>query len=300
MIRDPLPVLQKFVTAELPKANRPAIDKSLGAKLPWRPHVLEQKIRRGWYIHAAAPTTDSWAERIRKARALDKKLLVGVAAPESLLSNEGFLELSHELGAAVLSFHVGNTGSFLHDDIFSTVEDLIYERRLKLTAPCARIVLDRLYARALKEKDKNKKGVLLELLVAVLLSQVDGFEVTHRGISNRSQQMDVLVHNRIVGSSLGQSPIVLAEAKNWTDLVGPNEYAAFLRKLTTRHGRAKLGFLVTTGKFTRGVPLERRRESVSDTLVVLLDGKELPKIWRDGKGINDNLEKLALTSAVGD
>jgi restriction endonuclease Mrr len=91
----------------------------------------------------------------------------------------------------------------------------------------------------------------------------------------------------------------LAEAKNWSDPVGPNEYAAFLRKLLSRHGRAKLGYLVTTGRFTSGVGDERRRDSMADTLVVLIDGDELPELRRDGDGITEWLESMTMLAAVG-
>jgi hypothetical protein len=144
------------------------------------------------------------------------------------------------------------------------------------------------------------KGVLLELVVATLLSQVEGFEIQKIGIANRSQQMDVFVHNRNTTSALGLSPVVLAEAKNWKNPVDTSEYAAFVRKLQSRHGRARLGYLVTTGKFTAGVSAERRRESMADTLVVLIDGKILPTLWRGKRPIHDNIERLTLEATVGE
>jgi hypothetical protein len=111
--------------------------------------------------------------------------------------------------------------------------------------------------------------------------------------------MDVLVHNRNTSSALGLSPIVLAEAKNWRDPVDTNEYTAFLRKLQSRHGRARLGYLVTTGKFTAGVAAERRRDSMDQTLVVLVDGKALPLLWRGPKTITDNVEAATIRATVG-
>jgi hypothetical protein len=132
-----------------------------------------------------------------------------------------------------------------------------------------------------------------------MLSQVDNFEIANIGISNRTQQMDVLVHNRSVGGMLGASPLVLAEAKNWLNKVTPTEHAVFLRKLATRNKRAKLGFLVTTGKFTAGVPLEARRDSTDDIIVVLVDGVALPKIWRGPQSITQNIERLVIEASVG-
>jgi len=183
--------------------------------------------------------------------------------------------------------------------LFPSVEDYICRSRLKLSAEAAQAILDRALLRALSETNKQRKGVLLELVVAVLLSQVDGFEVTSIGIANRSQQMDVLVHNRNTGGALGSSPIVLAEAKNWRNPVDVSEYAVFVRKLQSRHGRAKLGYFVTTNRFTAGVGAERRRESTNETLVVLIDGKSLPVLWRDPKGITASVERATVAAAIG-
>ena len=165
-------------------------------------------------------------------------------------------------------------------------------------------MLDRGLKRALTKKKTTQKkdkldGVLLELVVAVLLSQVDGFEVRSIGIANRSQQMDVLVHNRNNAGTLSQSPLVLAEAKNWAASVTPTRYTLFLRKLKSRHGRAKLGYLVTTSRFTAGVLSEVCRESKQDILVVLVDGKALPLLWRSDSTITDAIEQITMDAAVG-
>jgi hypothetical protein len=259
---------------------------------------LEVDEIRGWHIHVVRPLSDSWAQRIKAAVSAKQSLKIGIAAPENLFSDEDFLRLCDELNAAVIIYKVhGNT--FSAQEMFATVGDLIYTKRLKLSLNTASEVLDRAVNGAIYENNNNRKGVLLELVVAVLLSQVDGFEVSDVGISNRTQQMDVLVHNRNVGGALGGSPIVLAEAKNWKNPVDTSEYATFVRKLQSRHGRAKLGYLITTSRFTAGVSAERRRESMDETLIVLVDGKELPTLWRDFKSITEGFERITLRATVG-
>lgn len=300
MIRDPIPVLQAVLGAYLRSTfnSKIEIDGSINSKVPWRPHILERPQPRGWYIHAGPTMSDSWAQRIVRARDKFAKLRIGVAGPKDLFENEQFLDVCHSLNAAVLIFNA-QANSFSAGQFFNSVDDLIYSRRLKLTPSCACEILDRSLGRAMSETDKIKKGVLLEVLLGVLLSQVDGFEVTSVNISNRTQQMDVLVHNRIVGGSLGGSPIVLAEAKNWKNPVGTPEYSHFLRKLESRHGRAKLGFLVTTGRFTSGVAEEIRRESKGEILVVPVDGKVLASLWRDHTNITAGFEKITVEATVG-
>lgn len=301
MIRDPIPVLQALLREYLQSRNsaeKVEIDCAISSSAPWRPHLLEKRAVRGWYIHAVAPTSDFWAKRAERALAKATKLQIGVAVLEDFLADEEFLDSCHQLNAAVIIFRA-TKGAFAPVEIYDSVDDLIYQRRLKLSLACAARILDRGLERALTANTKARKGILLEVLVAVLLSQVDGFEVTDVGISNRSQQMDVMVHNRNVGGTLSTSPVVLAEAKNWKEAVGTAEYANFVRKIQSRHRRAKLGYLVTTGQFTSGVLLERRRESSQETLVVLLDKRSFPNLWRGQSSITESIERATMQALIG-
>ena len=299
MVRDPIPLLQTILRSFLRAASdKIELDGIIGGNVPWRPHLLERAPLRGWYIHVATPLTESWIERIRRAKAIRPKLQIGIAATEELFANEEFLQVCHELNAAVLIFK-SKGDTFIGEELFPSIEDYVYNARLKLSPAAARGILDGVLSQALAEKNKQRKGVLLEVLVAVLLSQVDGFEVADVGISNRTQQMDVLVHNRNVGGALGSSPIVIAEAKNWKDPIDTSEYAAFVRKMESRHDRSRLGFLVTTSRFTAGVGAERRRESMKGTLVVLIDGQTLPSLWRSQKSITACVERITITATVG-
>jgi hypothetical protein len=300
VLRDPIPLLQAFLQRFLsdPKGRRVELDGIVSRNVPWRPHVLERTLLRGWYLHPVAPLSQSWAERIVLASKRKPQLRVGVAAIEELLADEKFLSVCHELNAAILPLKIKGD-NFVAEEVYPSVEDYICSARLKLSGGGAQEILDKTLARALAEKTKHRKGILLELLVAVLLSQVDGFEVADIGIANRSQQMDVLVHNRNAGGALGQSAIVLAEAKNWSAPVDTPEYAAFIRKLQSRHGRARLGYLVTTSRFTAGIAAERRRDSMDQTLVVLIDGRTLPSLWRGIRSITAGIERLTISAAVG-
>lgn len=301
MIADPIRAMQAAVKDQLAVMDRDAkieFDAEISAAVPWRPHVYEKISSVGWQLHPVAPDTTSWEKRIKKARDANDKLQIGIAAPEEVLSAE-FLIACHRLSARIMIMKEKKDG-FSGGQPYASVPDLICERQIKLEPETARQLLDLCLERALAAKTNDEKGVTLEILIALLLSQVDNFEVADVGISNRSQQMDVLIHNRAVGGVLGISPLVLAEAKNWkTKKVTPNEYTAFLRKLETRHRRAKLGILVTTGAFTGGVALEVRRDSRGDILVVLIDGKTLPTIWCGPESITKRFERVVIDATVG-
>jgi hypothetical protein len=185
-------------------------------------------------------------------------------------------------------------------EFYGSVTEYVCERRVSLSGATASLFLDKLLERAEAEPNDQRKGVLLEVLCAALMSQVENFEPRANGVSSRTQQMDVLVHNKNQGGALGGSPIVLVEAKNWQKKpVGPPEYAVFIRKMQTRYRRCRLGFIVTIGRFTRNVATDRLQDAKDDELVVLIDGKELPRIWRGRRGITDVIEQLALDATIG-
>ena len=275
------------------------LDGVISPSVLWRPHVYQSKERVGWQLLSVAPDSSSWEKRIIRARAADAKLNIGVATTEDTLTYGEFLLACQRIGARIILLKE-RKNDFAFEKSFASIPDCVCERNIKLDAETARIMLDAALTRALQAKTNVEKGVSLEVLVALFLSQIDNFEVNDIGISNWTQQMDVLVHNRSVGGMLGSSPLVLAEAKNWRKKkVGTNEHALFLRKLNSRNGRAKLGFLVTTGKITAGVALEARRDSMDGTIIVFVDGVELPKIWRGTDSITREIERLVIEASVG-
>jgi hypothetical protein len=275
------------------------LDAKINDRVPWRPDILQTERQIGWKLHSVLPDSDSWERRILRAQSTVPRLQIGVAATAEALQSADFLLACHRLGARIISVKE-KRDAFTVEQIFASIPDYVCERQIKLDADTARQMLDLALDRALKARTNAQKGVTLEVVVALMLSQVDNFEVAQIGISNRSQQMDVLVHNRSIGGVLGASPLILAEAKNWKGgRVTPTEYAAFIRKLQTRHRRAKLGFIVTTGSFTQGVALEARRDSKDEALVICLDGNSLPLVWRASGSITKNIERLVIEASVG-
>ena len=302
MIDDAVTAMQVAVRDYLATASTVGsveLDGVISPSVLWRPHVYQSEGRVGWQLLSVAPDSSSWEKRIVRARSIDTKLNIGVATTEDTLTNAEFLMACQRIGARVILLKE-RRNDFVFENSFASIPDFICEQNIKLDTEVARSILDAALTRALQAKTNVEKGVSLEVVVALVLSQVDNFEVDDIGISNRTQQMDVLVHNRSVGGMLGSSPLVLAEAKNWRKKkVTPTEHAAFFRKLASRNRRANLGFLVTTGEFTAGVALEVRRDSMEDIIVVCVDGVALPKIWRGTESITRKVERLVIQASVG-
>jgi hypothetical protein len=267
------------------------VDESIGASVPWRPHLLDESSGVAWHVLAEAVSSNSWITRMEKARTERPDLRIGVALPEELLHKDDELLIQlNGLNSRIALLPALDTGGAGKVRLSNSIADVIYENGFCLSQTTADKVLRHLFQRCYEAPDNNTKGVTLEIVTAVMLSQVNGFDVTHRGISNRSQQIDVRVHNRNVGGVLGGSPLIIAEAKNWNYSPGAAEYAVLHRKMSTRHGLCRLGYFVTTDRYTRGVHDEGLRDSTEDILIVPLDKQSLPSIW-EGATENDSITR---------
>ncbi|HKR62287.1 MAG TPA: restriction endonuclease [Thermoanaerobaculia bacterium] len=300
---DPVSDLRQRFVDNLSRGESPTklrIDEAIDSSIAWRPHVFDETSGIAWHILAEAIESDYWVTRMKNARISRPGLRVGVVVSRDLLTDDETLVALNDLGCQVAVLHEKKRGG-TSLRFFASAADTIYEDRVALSPFALEKILDRLLDRCTSAKTKNAKGVSLEVLAAVLMSQIIGFEVSSVGVSNRSQQVDVVIHNRIASGALGRSDIVIVEAKNWKSRVGVPEYAAFYRKIETRRGTCRLGFFITTDRFTRGIATESQHDSKDPYLVVTIDGSQMPKLWREldeTPELTRRLEDLVLKAAM--
>lgn len=135
-----------------------------------------------------------------------------------------------------------------------------------------------LWAQMSKEANSQRKGRLLEDLVELLLKSVPGFVVKGRR-KGLDEELDLIVRNESTDpwwSKEGQYLIV--ECKNWSRPTDPKELTHFLGKLDRRFGRARLGFFIAAGGFTRGFRSWLASERKSDHLVVPVARADLQEL----------------------
>jgi hypothetical protein len=304
MIRgsDPVGEIRKRLISKLMADNGAAQlreDEAIDPAIRWSPHVRDDTAGVAWHILTDNVESGFWARRMTAVRDVRPDLRLGVALPEHLIFDEDLIKRLNDLNVRIALTDLEDER--LEVKLANSAADIIYERGLKLSTPVAADILDKLLDRSYAATSTDEKGRTLELLTAVLLSQVDGFEVKTIGISNRSQQMDVVAHNRNTAGVLGRSEVVIAEAKNWKNPVGTTEYFSVYRKIETRFGRSRLGYFVTTDRFTGGVELGRLKDAKGRILVVPLDRQTLPKVWRnatEAAPITRQLEDATLAAAL--
>jgi ActR/RegA family two-component response regulator len=210
------------------------------------------------------------------------------------------IERAFRLGVYDYLVKNGAFAALLRAKVRNAVE-VTSERRLAALSRDAIIHgLRETWERSRTETDRNRKGILLEELVRLLFRATPGFERVETRLTNEVEEIDIVVENRSVDSIWVKdgSPYVLGECKNWSSKCGPQEYSSFLRKLTTRFGRATTGLLFATGGFTDAFHEQRTADKTSPAkaLVIPVDAADLDR-WinsEDRVGVLTELYKRAV------
>jgi CheY-like chemotaxis protein len=142
------------------------------------------------------------------------------------------------------------------------------------------------------EGDRNRKGFLLERLLALLLKSIPGFERLDTRLRNSMEELDILVQNGSMDPFWQkESPYILVECKNWSKRVGAKELRELWVKMEGRYNRCRLAFLVAVGGIAGTVRDLQLRKSENDMLVILVEGGTLDDFVRS-KDRNETLKEM--------
>lgn len=134
------------------------------------------------------------------------------------------------------------------------------------------------WAAARTERDRNRKGALLEQTMRLLFETLPGLEHVRTNWRSEVEELDLVVRNESADPILSkEGSFWLVECKNWSGKVDPEVVRNLVGKLRERRGRAPLGFLVAVNGFTRAVDVVAERH---DELILFLDGDALTA-WID-------------------
>jgi hypothetical protein len=146
--------------------------------------------------------------------------------------------------------------------------------------------LDQLVDAVEKGKSTDEKGRALEELMCKLFETIPGLKVAER-VRTATEEIDILILNDTNDPRLRrESAILLGECKNWASKCGKDEVVIFREKIENRNRRCSLGFLISWNGFAKTVGKELLRGTRQDTLIVLLDGKQIRGAVRDGNFVH--------------
>ncbi len=171
--------------------------------------------------------------------------------------------------------------AMLHIKVRNAMEAVSERWLATLDLDATELAIRETWAAAQSESDRNRKGTLLERLVALLLKSIPGFDRLDTRLRNSIEELDVLVQN---GSAdpfwQKESPYILVECKNWSKHVGTKELRDLWGKMEGRYSRCRLALLLAPGGFTDEVRDLQLRKSENDMLVVLIGAGDLDHLIR--------------------
>lgn len=155
--------------------------------------------------------------------------------------------------------------------------------------------LGTLWRQVQAEKNRQKKGALLEELLLILWRSVAGFEKTSRNQQNQDEEIDLVVMNQSSDEFWRkESSFFLIECKNWMSKVDPKEIDRLFQKIERKGGRCRLGFFVAPAGFTAGVQTTLLANRKEPYVIVLLAKEALSRLVEAGSSAarNEALKEL--------
>jgi CheY-like chemotaxis protein len=248
----------------------------------WSVVVVDQKLQ-------GPGGADTGLDLITEARirAPGAKVLLATAYASKEAVERAFREGAYEYLEKTPVFE-----AMLHVKVRNAMEAVSERWLATLNLDGTELALRETWEQARAEGDRNRKGVLLERLVALLLKSIPGFERLDTRLRNSVEEIDVLVQN---GSTdpfwQKESPYILVECKNWSKHIGAKELRELWGKMEGRYHRCRLALLIAPGGVASTVRDLQLRKSEHDLLVVLVTASELDELVRR-KDRNEALKEM--------
>ncbi|MBZ0115573.1 MAG: response regulator [Sandaracinaceae bacterium] len=232
---------------------------------------------------------DTGLELIARAQSLAPfaKLIVvtGYAKPEAI-------ERAFTLGVYDYLVKNGAFEALLTAKVRNAVEITAERRMAALSREQMVAELRSTWKKVTVEKNRQRKGKLLEELVRLLFRATPGFERVETRLDNATEEIDIVVENRSDQPPWrSDAGYLLGECKNWSKKCGAPELRAFLAKLETKYARARTGFFVAPGGFTAEFERARAERKLDELLVIPVDREDLER-WIDSD------DRLAVLNAL--
>lgn len=211
-------------------------------------------------------------EQVARLAPFAKAIVVtGYATPKAI-------ERAFELGVYDYLVKNGAFESLLRAKVRNAIEVTSAQRQVALKEADVIGELRAMWGQVRVERDRNRKGKLLEELVKLLFQATPGFGRVTTRLNNGTEEIDVKVDNRSDDPPWkDEGAYLLGECKNWSKKCGAPEVRSFHGKLTTKYSRVHIGFLFAPGGFTREAHEELRSHKEGAILIILVDAEDLER-----------------------
>ena len=264
----------------------------LDDKTRWRPN-LRRGTKALLHVHASPSISQSWLRRMKLATELG--YVVSVAAPLDLWCSAQILRDLDGIKAVPIVVDQHRAGAWNIKREYRSIPDLVVQEKFSVGPKTLTLIGTRALDRALTAVSNKDKGNSFEEVLALLFSQVSYFEVFSRNYRNRTQEFDIVLHDRRAGSP----KVVLISGKNWTEPVDSDALTSLRTKMAGRRGQCELGFLCCSRTFTSAVAIDEIGHRLANSVVVRMDGSVTRALFQKSSNLDEEVQRLITEAALG-
>lgn len=126
-------------------------------------------------------------------------------------------------------------------------------------------------------RDPHQRGKALEEIIVKMVESSPGLRVLETRHRNSYEEIDIIVACTKDDPLISYwGPVFIIECKNWNQKVGTDPVRAFYTKMTTKKGAVRLGVIIASAGFTKGV--DEATRVFQDGLVVPLSLDDLQPV----------------------
>jgi len=160
--------------------------------------------------------------------------------------------------------------------------------------PLDKTELKVIWEKCKKEKNKQKKGRLLEEFIVKLFVTIENFVLFKKNLNTANEELDIVFRNNIERPfwvSLN-SPHIFFECKNWSSKVQARIVGELETKLTNHSNLTRIGIFVATMGYESGCFVEQVRCGRGSNIIVLISGDDIDNFLESYQDTIEWMEEL--------
>jgi len=145
-----------------------------------------------------------------------------------------------------------------------------------------------------KERNRQKKGKLLEDFFVKLFERVENFILVDKRLNTVNEELDIVFRNNVdkpFWISLN-SPHIIIECKNWNNKIQAEVIRSFETKMINHINLTKIGIFVAASGYESGCFVEQVRGGRGENVIVLISGNEIDKFLESSQDTIEWMEQL--------
>lgn len=160
--------------------------------------------------------------------------------------------------------------------------------------PLDKTELKGIWEKCKTEKNKQKKGKLLEEFIVKLFVTIENFVLFKKNLNTANEELDIVFRNNIERPfwiSLNSSHIFF-ECKNWSGKIQARIVRELETKLTNHSNLTRIGIFVAIMGYESGCFVEQMRCGRGNNIIVLISGEDIDNFLKSSQDTIEWMDKF--------